>query len=260
MRRPLVLLVLGAMLAPVDSVRADDGADVSGSLDIRQVSLAFHPVAPIGIPAAPNIGVGNTIRLGLFAFGEPDGTTISAAQVVFSWDPQYLHLVGLDGTDGAALISSGFPISGSGGLNESAPPQDGDGFYIALAQPGTPIVVSDQGTLLTTFLFEALEVTPSTDVEILPSGGTPEQVTKVLDGAIPNFDVTGALTGVTIRVAECVGDIDLDGDTDVFDFGIFATNFGMGGFTAFSSGDIDGDGDVDVFDFALFAPDFGCGS
>jgi hypothetical protein len=34
----------------------------------------------------------------------------------------------------------------------------------------------------------------------------------------------------------------------------------MSGFTAFSSGDIDGDGDVDVFDFALFAPDFGCGS
>jgi hypothetical protein len=59
-------------------------------------------------------------------------------------------------------------------------------------------------------------------------------------------------------VAPCVGDIDGDGDTDVFDFGIFAPNFGATGLPPFTGGDLDGDGDVDVFDFGFFAPDFGC--
>ena len=27
----------------------------------------------------------------------------------------------------------------------------------------------------------------------------------------------------------------------------------------FTNGDLDGDGDVDIFDFGIFAPDFGCG-
>ena len=56
----------------------------------------------------------------------------------------------------------------------------------------------------------------------------------------------------------CPGDIDGDCDTDVFDFGIFAANFGTSGHAPFTNGDLDGDGDVDVFDFGLFAANFGC--
>lgn len=57
--------------------------------------------------------------------------------------------------------------------------------------------------------------------------------------------------------SSCIGDLDGDGDTDVFDFGIFAIHFGES-VAPGTSGDYDGDGDVDVFDFGSFANDFGC--
>ncbi len=56
----------------------------------------------------------------------------------------------------------------------------------------------------------------------------------------------------------CVADLDGDADVDVFDFGVFAGNFGSAGLPPGTGGDYDGDGDVDVFDFGVFAGDFGC--
>jgi hypothetical protein len=55
----------------------------------------------------------------------------------------------------------------------------------------------------------------------------------------------------------CRADLDGDGDTDVFDFGVFAATFGLS-VPALTAGDLDGDSDVDIFDFGLFAADFGC--
>lgn len=55
----------------------------------------------------------------------------------------------------------------------------------------------------------------------------------------------------------CVADIDGDGDSDVFDFGIFVLNFGHTGVGP-SEGDLDGDGAVTVGDFGIFALGFGC--
>lgn len=57
----------------------------------------------------------------------------------------------------------------------------------------------------------------------------------------------------------CNADLDADADTDVFDFGIFAGNFGAQ-VPALTGGDFDGDSDVDVFDFGTLAADFGCTS
>ena len=51
------------------------------------------------------------------------------------------------------------------------------------------------------------------------------------------------------------GDVDYDGDVDIFDFGVFASNFTLN-VPAFTRGDCDGDGDVDIFDFGLLAPNF----
>ena len=67
-----------------------------------------------------------------------------------------------------------------------------------------------------------------------------------------------AATAMAPPPAGCAGDIDGDGDTDVFDFAIFAPNFTRTDLTPFTSGDLDGDGDCDVFDFAILAPDFMC--
>lgn len=72
-------------------------------------------------------------------------------------------------------------------------------------------------------------------------------------GAALIDDVTVAIT----PPPPCVGDIDGDGSTTVFDFGIFATHFGSTQ-PAFTNGDLNGDGLVNVFDFGLFAVDFGC--
>jgi hypothetical protein len=73
------------------------------------------------------------------------------------------------------------------------------------------------------------------------------------------FDYWSFLFRITPPPPVCVGDIDQDGATTVFDFAIFANLFGTAGHTPFTNGDLDGDGDVDVFDFGIFAGDFGCG-
>ena len=82
---------------------------------------------------------------------------------------------------------------------------------------------------------------------------------SVVEAAIDDFQVVSVQCEDTPPPA-CAGDFDGDLDTDVFDFGIFAANFGATGLTPFTNGDMDGDGDVDVFDFGLFGPDFGCGT
>jgi hypothetical protein len=68
---------------------------------------------------------------------------------------------------------------------------------------------------------------------------------------------------VNLRIAPpalaCLGDVDGDGDTDVFDFASMAAHFGVGPGATQEQGDLDGDGYVNVFDFATLAGDFGCG-
>ncbi len=60
----------------------------------------------------------------------------------------------------------------------------------------------------------------------------------------------------------CAGDLDGDGDTDVFDFGRFGPAFGaaVGDPEYIPEADLDGSGTIDVFDFSLFGPNFGCTS
>lgn len=72
--------------------------------------------------------------------------------------------------------------------------------------------------------------------------------------------IDGTVSGVWKLVAAvpaCPGDLDADGDTDVFDFATFAGNFGMG-VPPGTGGDFDADGTVTVLDFATIAGDFGC--
>lgn len=84
-------------------------------------------------------------------------------------------------------------------------------------------------------------------------------------GAYPFFYLTenGSNTPTlqidyTIGPPPCVGDLDGDGKTNVFDFGIFAINFGTTTGATHDQGDLDGNGAVNVFDFGIFAIDFGC--
>jgi hypothetical protein len=56
----------------------------------------------------------------------------------------------------------------------------------------------------------------------------------------------------------CAAGLDGDGDSDVADFGVLASQFE----TSVAPGtgaDLDGSGFVDVLDFGVFAAGFGCG-
>jgi hypothetical protein len=79
------------------------------------------------------------------------------------------------------------------------------------------------------------------------------------------FDA-GTLDSVTLRLGlvpapGCVGDVNGDGATDVFDFSDLAAAFGTApGDPAWNpDADLNGDDAVDVFDFSELAADFGCG-
>lgn len=56
----------------------------------------------------------------------------------------------------------------------------------------------------------------------------------------------------------CSGDINGDGATDLNDFAILATNFGITSGASRAQGDLNADGAVNLNDFAILATDFGC--
>lgn len=146
--------------------------------------------------------VGETVEVGLYAVSDDPEIvqTFSAIRMVFAWDPIYLDLFGLDQTGAVPLLSSYFPLHDMWGLNEVVPPQDGDGLYQALANFGEPVETTIEGVLVTTFLFEALEVTSGTLVDILVEGGDPPIDTAVIDGVVPGLNVTGTLSGTIVTI------------------------------------------------------------
>ncbi len=178
----------------------------------------------------PVVYVGDQFVVGLYAVSDHpvDDQTFSAMEVVLGWDTGSVQLVQLLGDGDVDLIIEGFPVTGSNGLNEVEPPQDGDGLYIAWAQPGMPAVATPSGTLVTTFLFDALTINPAAEISILESGGSPEIDTTVFSGTIPNLSVTGTLEGVEvdIRPIPCgPADLNEDGLLDFFDVQMFLQGF-----------------------------------
>jgi hypothetical protein len=170
---------------------------------------------------AETVCVGDTVSVGLYAVSDDpvENQLVAAIQMVFAWDNDALQLLGLDETGSVPLLSSGFPFPDVHGLNEEAIPQDGNGFYLALALLGTPIVATPDGVLITMFQFLAMsDEVPPAPIEILESGGDPPAETIVFDGTIPNFDVTGTLGSIDIVVRDaCSGDVNCDGVVDVLD-------------------------------------------
>ncbi len=146
--------------------------------------------------------VGDTVEVGLYAVSDDDSyvQSFSAIRAVFSWDPTYLDLIGVDQTGAVDLLSSGFPADDAWGLNEVVPPQDGDGLYQGLAMFGQPVEATVAGVLVTTFQFEALSPTPATPLDILVEGGSPPITTLITDGVVPGLDVTGALVGASVTI------------------------------------------------------------
>lgn len=153
-------------------------------------------------PVTQTQPVGATIRVGLYAVSDSTETQyLAAVDVIFSWSPSHLQLDRIDDTGSPDWLFSGFPDDPYN-LNETSPPQDGDGLYSAFASFGDPVGATPEGTLLTTFVFLAVSDTPSTLLDILETGGNPPGRTKVFDAFIPNQDVTGTLGSATMAIGD----------------------------------------------------------
>jgi hypothetical protein len=198
------------------------------------------------------LGLDDEVEIGLFAVSDNAGDQLLAAlQVIIQWDRGYLELLGNHGDGAVAMLSSGFPADPFG-LNEAAPPQDGDGIYVGLAPIGNPATATPAGALITTFVFRPLAVTSNTPIDILPTAGDPPGETIVFDGEVPNLDVTGTISGGVVEIAPCCPpDLDFDCIVGITDFLALLAAWGTdpGG-----PPDLDGDGDVGITDFlALLA-------
>ncbi len=211
-------------------------------------------------PATQTVAVGALVEIGLYAVSDdPEMDQLLAAMdVIIAWNPALLELSGIDDTGGPVLLFSGFAPDPYG-LNEVIPPQDGDGIYSALAALGQPVPATPAGTLITTFQFSALATTSSTLVEILELAGDPEGHTVVLDGTVPNLDVTGTLGSaeVTIVCEVCPGDLDGSNQVDLIDLAILLSNYGMTIGALPQDGDHDCDGDIDLADLSALLSVYG---
>jgi hypothetical protein len=223
---------------------------LAGAPATANINVELRPTSPI-----ITIGLDDTVGIGLYLVSDDDTIQLSGgADISISWEPEFLHLLGLDETDAVPLFFSDFPTGNPSGLNESNPPQDGDGIYIAWSMLGSPIAVTPEGTLLTTFVFEPVNPTPGTTIDI-PDPNDPPADTIVYDGTIPNLDVTGTLTGASVEIEPCCP-ADFNGDclVNVVDFLILLAAWGTdpGG-----PPDIDGNGVVNVNDFLLLLAAWG---
>jgi parallel beta-helix repeat protein len=196
---------------------------------------------------------------GLFGSGVVTNTVLwdnTPDQVRFAWEFAYCNIQG-----GVGSIPGATDLGG----NIDADPLfvDPDGADDILGtpdddlrlQPGSPCIDAGDNTA--------------------PALAGPPPITTDLGGAPRFFDDTGVpdtgvgpapiidmgaheFQGVSPPPCPCVGDIDGDCDTDVFDFSALAANFGSGPGASRAQGDLTGDGFVDVFDFSELAADFGC--
>jgi len=156
------------------------------------------------------VQVGQTVKIGLYAVSDSqEDQYLGALDVIITWEPEYMRLLGVDDTGGPDWALSGF-ILDPYWLNEVIPPADGDGLYTAWGRVGVPVVAAPEGSLMTTFRFEALRETPLTELRIpeqMRIPPSPTAHTKVYDWEIPNKNVTGTLGFATVTIGEprCTG-------------------------------------------------------
>ena len=168
-------------------------------------SIATCAAADVDLVWSPNtqaVLVGTVLEIDLFAIPDPgQQQTISAIDVVLTWDPQRLLLLGVVDNGPYEWLESGFKPFGQvdfDGLSESL--VDGDAKYTALsAAPGEPAVATSNGLLVTTFQFYALSEVDSTEV-VIEDRLSATAITRVFGGDAPNQVVTGELNNTSATI------------------------------------------------------------
>jgi hypothetical protein len=143
-------------------------------------------------PPAQTTEIDTVVEITLHATSD-DGAEqgVAAMDVLLTWAPDALELIGFVEDDGSSWWMAGFfPDSGGDGLNDSL--LDGDAMFTALAPLGTPVDVSPMGLPVVTFQFVVLTEIDVTQLVIEPSLGD-YSTTVVFGSDYINQDVTGAL-------------------------------------------------------------------
>jgi hypothetical protein len=208
-----------------------------------------------------NADPGETVRIGLYAVADNDGTDepFSALEAVVEWDPTYLSLAGVDDNGPYSWLYSGFcDDSGLDGLNDTF--EDGDAYYQAWGNFSEYPVATPEGLLVTTFEFEALSCADETDVALLPERGL-YSVTAVYDEVVPGLNIVDDLDVATVQTCGCLGDLDGDGYTNLCDLATLLGAFGscVGDPRYNSAADLADSGCIDLDDLEVLLRDYGCG-
>ncbi len=149
-------------------------------------------------PATQTVAVNSTVFIEMYLVSDSGSDQLMAsAEIILTWNPTFLELEQANNIPGLMSFPE-FPVFLP--LNEADPPADGDAMYVALAFGDQPLAATPAGTLLTTLQFKALLETNGTPVCIPESSDIPQGTTVVWDGTIPNFPVTGTLTGAIVVI------------------------------------------------------------
>ena len=189
---------------------------LGGSVDSAPaaVSLEWHPAYLV-------VRVGDPVNLGLYAKSDSGSDwPISAMDVIAFHDPACLRFHNLTSEKAPYnWFLDGFFSPSPDNLNDDL--GDGQMLYTAWAQLGIPAMATPKGLLVTTFQFSAETETRRTYVTIPATYGSLAR-TRVFDGTIPNFDVTGRLGSAGIMIVPTgfltsVAQAKALGDESVFD-------------------------------------------
>jgi hypothetical protein len=193
--------------------------------------FAIHGIAPMDASGRRVSRVGDINHDGIddLMLGAPDAAPFNALGA------------------GEGYVIFGDPELGSSGSFELSSLNGANGFMVPGIDPGDECsVVSAAGDVNADGLDDAMIGAPGGNPPMRSNEGR----TFIIFGRAPECGGGAADTA-------CSGDLDGDGDTDVFDFGIFTAHFGQSVIRS-ADGDLDSSGAVGVFDFAILASDFGC--
>jgi hypothetical protein len=172
-------------------------------------------------PQDSTAAVGETVRFDCYLTSESPHE-YCCATIAIEWDPDRLRLIDADDSSAAGSQMAWWPpMNVPWTLNEEIPPQDGNGLYIVMSSFGSDDYADADGTVLTTFEFEAL-APGIAEVSLDFEGPGIEDATIVWDGVIPNLEVTGELGSGAVTIGSssmqsCPADITGDNEVGVDD-------------------------------------------
>ncbi len=150
-------------------------------------------------PPSQNAAVNDIAEIGLYAVSDSGSDqSIAAIEVIVSWDPAKLELLGFVNNGPYSWLASYFPNDApQDGLNapySGVPANDGNAWYNSLSRfpPNPTAMATPGGLLVTTFRFRVLSTDP-TQVTMAQHVGS-GTYSQVWSGDIPGLTITGLLS------------------------------------------------------------------